>query len=219
MSQHHDHHHGAGHDHAHDHSHLSDTEARVRALESVLTEKGYVDPAALDELIETYETKVGPRNGAHVVAKAWSDPAFRERLMTNASEAIHSLGYTGRQGEHMVALENTPTLHNMVVCTLCSCYPWPVLGLPPVWYKSAPYRSKAVRDPRGVLSDFGVSLPEGTEIRVWDSTAEIRYLVIPMRPEGTEGWSEEQLMKLVTRDSMIGTGLALSPAGLQEAAE
>lgn len=215
MSHTHEHH----HDHSHDHSDMSETEARVRALESILVEKGYVDPAALDELIETYETRVGPRNGAHVVAKAWSDPDFRKWLLEDATAAIHSLGYIGRQGEHMVALENTPTLHNMVVCTLCSCYPWPVLGLPPVWYKSAPYRSKAVRDPRGVLEDFGTPLAEGTEIRVWDSTAEIRYLVIPMRPEGTQGWSEEELARLVTRDSMIGTGVALSPDALKEAAE
>jgi nitrile hydratase len=204
-----DHHH---HDHDHpDHSHLSETELRVRALETVLTEKGYLDPAALDVLIETYETKVGPRNGARVVAKAWTDPAYRARLLTDATAAITELDYVGRQGEHMVALENTPQVHNMVVCTLCSCYPWPVLGLPPVWYKAAPYRSKAVRDPRGVLADFGVTLPQQTQIKVWDSTAEVRYLVIPMRPEGTEHLSEDQLAALVTRDSMIGTGLALQP--------
>jgi nitrile hydratase subunit alpha len=192
----------------HDHgSHLSDTQRRVRALETVLIEKGYVDPAALDALIETYETKVGPRNGARVVAKAWSDPAYRSWLFDDASAAIGSLGYTGRQGEHMVAVENTPAVHNMVVCTLCSCYPWPVLGLPPVWYKSAPYRSRAVADPRGVLRDFGVELPAETEIRVWDSTAEVRYLVVPMRPQATDGWSEDQLARLVSRDAMIGTGL------------
>jgi nitrile hydratase len=202
------------HDHHHDHSELSETELRVRALETVLTEKGYVDPAALDLLIETYETKVGPRNGARVVAKAWADPAFRARLFADATAAIAELGYQGRQGEHIVAVENTPTTHNMVVCTLCSCYPWPVLGLPPVWYKSAPYRSRAVKEPRGVLADFGVTLPDNTLIRVWDSTAEIRYLVIPRRPEGTEGWSEQQLADLVTRDSMIGTGLAKNPAEL-----
>jgi nitrile hydratase len=184
---------------------------RVRALESVLEEKGYVDPAAIDALIETYETRVGPRNGARVVARAWSDPAFRARLLEDATAAIASLGFTGRQGEHMVAVENTPDEHHMVVCTLCSCYPWPVLGLPPVWYKSAPYRSRAVIDPRGVLAEFGVALPPETRIRVWDSTAEIRYLVVPMRPAGTEGWDEERLAALVTRDSMIGTGLALSP--------
>lgn len=203
-----DHHH---HDHDHDHSELSEVALRVKALESLLVEKGYVDPAALDALIETYETKVGPRNGARVVAKAWADPAFRERLMADASAAIAELGYTGRQGEHMIAVENTPAVHNMVVCTLCSCYPWPVLGLPPVWYKAAPYRARAVMDPRGVLAEFGVTLPDQTEIRVWDSTAELRYLVLPMRPADTEGWSEERLAGLVTRDSMIGTGLALAP--------
>src|SRR5689334_1770840 len=193
------------HDHDHDHgSELSETQRRVRALESILVEKGYVDPAALDALIETYETKVGPHNGARVVARAWTDPAYRSRLFEDATAAIAELGYVGRQGEHMVALENTPDVHNMVVCTLCSCYPWPVLGLPPVWYKSAPYRSRAVADPRGVLSDFGVELPTGTEIRVWDSTAEFRYLVVPMRPEGTAGWREEDLAALVTRDAMIG---------------
>jgi nitrile hydratase subunit alpha len=213
MSHAHDHRQGHGHDHDHpdDHSHLSDIELRVRALESVLVEKGYVDPAAIDALVETYETKVGPRNGARVVARAWADPAFRDRLLEDATAAIASLGYTGRQGEHMVAVANTPDEHNMVVCTLCSCYPWSVLGLPPVWYKSAPYRSRAVIDPRGVLAEFGVTLPETTRIRVWDSTAEIRYLVVPMRPEGTEGLDEAALADLVTRDSMIGTGLALSP--------
>lgn len=184
---------------------------RVRALESLLVEKGYVQPAALDALIETYETKIGPRNGAQVVAKAWSDPGFLAWLRRDASAAIHSLGHTGRQGEHMVAVENTPEEHNMVVCTLCSCYPWPVLGLPPTWYKSPAYRSRAVIDPRGVLADFGVTLPEGTRIRVWDSTAETRYLVIPMRPAGTEGWSEARLAGLVSRDSMIGTALARRP--------
>lgn len=199
------------HHHDHDHSELSETELRVRALESILTEKGYVDPKALDILIETYETKVGPRNGARVVAKAWSDPQYKKWLTEDATAAIVSLGYAGRQGEHMVVVENTPARHNMVVCTLCSCYPWPVLGLPPVWYKSAPYRSRAVADPRGVLADFGVSLPKETEIRVWDSTAEVRYLVLPMRPQGTDGWSEEQLADLVTRDSMIGTGLPKQP--------
>jgi nitrile hydratase len=192
----------------HDHgSHLSDTQRRVRALETILTEKGYVDPAALDVLIETYETKIGPRNGARVVAKAWVDPSYREWLAEDASAAIGSLGYTGRQGDHMVAVENTPAVHNMVVCTLCSCYPWPVLGLPPVWYKSAPYRSRAVADPRGVLREFGVELPADTEIRVWDSTAEVRYLVVPMRPSGTEDLGEEELAALVTRDSMIGTAV------------
>src|SRR3954462_2367401 len=195
-------------------SHLADMDLRVRALESVLIEKGYVDPAALDALIETYETKIGPRNGARVVAKAWVDGAYREWLLADGTAAIASLGYGGRQGEHIVALENTPAVHNMVVCTLCSCYPWPVLGLPPVWYKSAPYRSRAVSDPRGVLRDFGVELPAGTEVRVWDSTAEIRYLVVPMRPDGTDGWSEEELATLVTRDSMIGTGVAARPVEL-----
>jgi len=182
---------------------------RIRALESILTEKGLIDPAALDLVVETYETRIGPRNGARVVAKAWADPAYRARLAADATAAIAELGYGGRQGEDMLVVENTPEQHNLVVCTLCSCYPWPVLGLPPVWYKSAPYRSRAVIDPRGVLADFGVSLPATTRIRVWDSTAELRYLVLPMRPEGTEGWSEVQLAALVTRDSMIGTGLAL----------
>jgi nitrile hydratase subunit alpha len=196
------------------HSHgseLSETQVRVRALESVLVEKGYVDPAALYELIETYETRVGPHNGARVVAKSWVDPAFRRWLLEDATAAIGSLGFSGRQGEHMVALENTATVHNMVVCTLCSCYPWPVLGLPPVWYKSAPYRSRAVADPRGVLRDFGVELAPETEIRVWDSTAEVRYMVVPVRPDGTDGWSEDQLAALVTRDSMIGTGMPKRP--------
>jgi nitrile hydratase len=193
---------------AHDHgSELSDTQRRVRALESVLVENGYVDPAALDALIETYETKVGPHNGARVVAKAWVDREYREWLLADGSAAIASLGFSGRQGEHIVALANTPAVHNMVVCTLCSCYPWPVLGLPPVWYKSAPYRSRAVADARGVLRDFGVELPPETEIRVWDSTAEVRYLVVPMRPQGSDGLSEDELAALVTRDSMIGTGL------------
>ena len=201
------------HDHDHEHSELSPTQLRVRAPETILTEKGYVDPAALDILIETYEKKVGPRNGARVVAKAWADPDYRNWLLRDANPAVASVGYAGRQGEHLVVLENTPARHNMVVCTLCSCYPWPVLGLPPVWYKSAPYRSRAVVDPRGVLRDFGVELPAGTEIRVWDSTSEVRYLVLPMRPAGTNGWSEEQLAELVTRDSMIGTGLPKQPGG------
>jgi len=206
------------HAHDHDHSELSDIELRVRALETLLTEKGYVDPPALDALIETYETKIGPKNGARVVAKAWADPDYRSRLLKDATAAIAELGFTGRQGEHMVAVVNTDTTHNMVVCTLCSCYPWTVLGLPPVWYKSAPYRSRAVRDPRSVLTEFGVKLPEETEIRVWDSTAEVRYLVIPRRPEGTDGWSEEKLAELVTRNSMIGTGLALDPGARKDAA-
>jgi nitrile hydratase len=203
------HHH---HDHEEEGSELSPIALRVKALESLLVEKGYVDPAALDVLIETYETKIGPRNGARVVAKAWADPDFAEWLKRDATAAIASMGYQGRQGEHMVALFNTPETHNMVVCTLCSCYPWPVLGLPPVWYKSMPYRSRAVIEPRAVLTEFGVEMPEDKQVRVWDSTAEIRYLVIPERPERTEGMSEEQLAELVTRDSMIGTGLAKPPA-------
>lgn len=205
---------GHAHDHAddHEHSHLDAMELRVRALESVLSAKGYIDAAALDVLIDTYQTKIGPRNGARVVARAWVDPAFADWLRRDATAAIASLGYSGRQGEHMVALENTPDEHHMVVCTLCSCYPWPVLGLPPTWYKSAPYRARAVKDPRGVLADFGVTLPEGTAIRVWDSTAEVRYLVIPMRPAGSEGLSEDELAALVTRDAMIGTGVVPSPA-------
>jgi nitrile hydratase subunit alpha len=181
---------------------------RVRALEAMLTEKGYIDPAALDAVIETYQTKIGPRNGAQVVARAWCDVEFRRWLLEDATAAIASLGFSGRQGEHMVAVENTPEVHNLVVCTLCSCYPWAVLGLPPTWYKSAPYRSRAVKDPRGVLRDFGVELPESTRIRIWDSTAEVRYLVIPQRPSGSSHLSEGELASLVTRDSMIGTGLA-----------
>ena len=207
MTEHdHDHHH-----HDHDHSELSETELRVRALETILTEKGYVDPAALDAIIQAYETKIGPHNGAQVVAKAWTDPAFRQALLDDATKAVSTLGHVSRVGDHLVAVENTPQRHNIVVCTLCSCYPWEMLGLPPVWYKAAPYRSRAVKDPRGVLADFGVSLPKETEIRVWDSTAETRFLVLPMRPEGTEGWSERQLAELVTRDSMIGTGLPKTP--------
>ena len=199
------------HDH-HDHgSELSEMQLRVRALETILTEKGYVDPAALDLIIEAYETRIGPRNGARVVAKAWVDPAFKHRLLDNATEAVGSLGYVSRVGDHLVAVENTPKLHNMIVCTLCSCYPWEVLGLPPVWYKSAPYRSRAVKDPRGVLRDFGVTLPAGSDVRVWDSTAETRFIVLPMRPAGTDGWSEERLADLVTRDAMIGTGLPKNP--------
>jgi nitrile hydratase subunit alpha len=225
MSQ--DHGHGHGHDHEHEHEHehehkhghdqeddhgeIGPMDLRVRALETVLAEKGYVEPAALDALIDTYQHRIGPRNGARVVARAWVDPAFRDWLRRDATGAIASLGYSGRQGEHMVALENSEQVHHMVVCTLCSCYPWPVLGLPPTWYKSAPYRARAVRDPRGVLADFGVTLPQSTTIRVCDSTAEVRYLVIPRRPAGTEGLSEDELAALVTRDSMIGTGLPLSP--------
>ena len=184
---------------------------RTRALETILLEKGYIDPAAIDALIEAYEKKIGPRNGAQVVAKAWVDSKFRRWLFEDGTAAIATLGFGGRSGNHLVALENTPAIHNMTVCTLCSCYPWAVLGLPPLWYKSAPYRSRAVADPRSVLADFGVTLPKDTEIRVWDSTAELRYLVVPMRPAGTEGWSEEKLADLVTRDSMIGTGFPKNP--------
>jgi nitrile hydratase len=201
--------------HDHDHHHDNDLDpmaARVRALETILTGKGLIDPAAIDVIVETYETRVGPRNGAKVVAKAWSDPAFADWLKRDATAAIASLGYTGRQGEHMQVVFNTPDSHNLVVCTLCSCYPWSVLGLPPVWYKAPPYRSRAVIDPRGVLEEFGLRLSDKTKIRVWDSTAELRYLVVPMRPEGTGGLSEEALADLVTRDSMIGTGLAREPA-------
>ena len=199
-----------GHDHHHDHSELGEMDLRVRALESVLSEKGYIDPAALDALIETYTTRIGPRNGARVVARAWVDAGFRAWLLRDATAAIASLGYSGRQGEHMLAVENTTVQHNLVVCTLCSCYPWPVLGLPPAWYKSAPYRSRAVKDPRGVLAEFGITLPASTAVRVWDSTAELRYLVLPQRPVGSEGLDEQALAALVTRDSMIGTGLALA---------
>jgi nitrile hydratase subunit alpha len=202
---------GPEHDDEHQHGSLSTTELRVRALETVLSQKGYIDPAALDELIDTYRTKIGPRNGARVVARAWCDAEFRRRLLEDATVAIASLGFSGRQGEHMVAVENTPEQHNLVVCTLCSCYPWPVLGLPPTWYKSAPYRARVVKDPRGVLGDFGVHLPETVRIRVWDSTAEVRYLVLPQRPAGSEHLSERELADLVTRDSMIGTGLPLKP--------
>ena len=202
-------------DHHHEHgSELSEMQLRVRALETVLTEKGYVDPAALDLIIEAYENRIGPHNGARAVAKAWADRGFRRALLDDATQAVGSLGFTSRVGDHLVAVENTPALHNMIVCTLCSCYPWEVLGLPPTWYKSAPYRSRAVIDPRGVLADFGVTLPATTEIRVWDSTAETRFMVLPLRPPGTEGWSEERLAGLVTRDSMIGTGLALAPGAV-----
>jgi nitrile hydratase len=192
------------HDHDHD-NHLSETVLRVKALESLLMEKGLVDPAALDAMVDVYENKIGPRNGARVVAKAWTDPAYKARLMRDATAAIAELGYSGAQGEHMVVVENTPTVHNLVVCTLCSCYPWPVLGLPPVWYKSSAYRSRAVIDPRGVLKDFGLTVPDDVAVRVWDSTAEIRYLVLPERPAGTDGMSAEALEALVTRDAMIGT--------------
>lgn len=200
------------HDHDHPHSLLPpDPALRVKALETILTKKGLVDPAALDEIIDTYENKIGPKNGAHVVARAWSDDAFRAALLEDAMAVVSDLGYYGRQGEHMVAVENTPDVHNMVVCTLCSCYPWPLLGIPPGWYKSDAYRARAVREPRAVLADFGVTLPDDTAVRVWDSTAEVRYLVIPQRPAGTEGMDEAALMDLVTRDSMIGTGLAKAP--------
>lgn len=192
--------------HPHERS-LTDMDVRVRALETLLIDKGLVDPAALDLLIETYEHRVGPHNGARVVARAWTDPAYREWLQQDATAAIASLGFTGRQGEHMVALFNEPGVHHLVVCTLCSCYPWPVLGLPPAWYKSPAYRSRAVIDPRGVLAEFGLTLPQDTEIRVYDSTAELRYLVIPERPEGTQGWDEAQLAAIVHRDAMIGTGV------------
>ena len=203
------------HDHAdHDHPHAllpSDPALRVKALETILTEKGLIDPKALDEIIETYETKIGPRNGARVVAKAWLDPEFRAALLEDATAVVSELGYYGRQGEHMIAVENTDDVHNMVVCTLCSCYPWPLLGIPPTWYKSDAYRARSVREPRKVLSEFGVTLPEGMAVRVWDSTAETRYLVIPQRPAGTVGMDEDALMDLITRDSMIGTGLAVQP--------
>jgi nitrile hydratase subunit alpha len=192
---------------SHDHEHQavpSDLALRVKALESLLVQKGLVDPAALDALIDTYEHKIGPRNGARVVARAWADPAYKQRLLTDATSALGELGYLGAQGENMVVLENTPKVHNLVVCTLCSCYPWPVLGLPPVWYKSAPYRSRAVIDPRGVLHEFGLELPEDVEVRVWDSTAELRYLVLPERPAGTEKLSNDELAALVTRDAMVG---------------
>jgi len=202
----HDHDSRGGHD-----APLSGPALRVKALESLLTEKGLVDPQTLDELIDTYETRVGPRNGARIVARAWVDPAFKKRLLADATAAIAEFGFLGRQGEDMVVLENTPAVHNMVVCTLCSCYPWPVLGLPPVWYKSTPYRSRAVLDPRGVLRELGVDLPDDVEVRVWDSTAELRYLVLPERPPGTEGMSEEQLVSLVTRDAMIGTARVSAP--------
>ncbi|WP_108830177.1 nitrile hydratase subunit alpha [Ascidiaceihabitans donghaensis] len=203
------------HDHSdHDHPHAllpSDPALRVKALETILTQKGLIDPAALDEIIETYETKIGPRNGAEVVARAWTDPAFREALLEDATKVVSELGFYGRQGEHMVAVENTKDVHNMVVCTLCSCYPWPLLGIPPGWYKSDAYRARAVREPRKVLAEFGVTLPEDTSIRVWDSTAEVRYLVVPMRPTNTEDLTQSELVELISRDSMIGTGLAGQP--------
>ncbi|TMK11653.1 MAG: nitrile hydratase subunit alpha [Alphaproteobacteria bacterium] len=205
--------------HVHDHgSELSDMQLRVRALETILTEKGYIDPAALDAIVEACETQIGPHNGARVVARAWVDPDFKRRLLEDASEAANSLGHVSPVGAHLIALENTPEVHNLVVCTLCSCYPWEVLGLPPVWYKSAPYRSRAVIDPKGVLSDFGLKLPEQTKVRIWDSTAETRFLVLPMRPDGSAELSEEQLAELVTRDSMVGTGLPKSPADAKRGA-
>jgi nitrile hydratase len=203
----------AAHDHNQDKgSHLSDMELRVRALETVLTEKGYIETAALDRIVELYETKIGPHIGAQVIAKAWNDPSFRQALLEDASKAIGTMTQVGRVGDHMIAVENTPQVHNMVVCTLCSCYPTDVLGLPPMWYKSFAYRSRTVKEPRAVLADFGVTLPADTEIRVWDSTAETRYLVVPRRPAGTEGWSEAQLAKLITRDCMIGAGLPKNPS-------
>jgi nitrile hydratase len=199
-------------DHHHRHNRpLSDVELRVKALESLLAEKQLIDPAAVDQIIETYEQKIGPRNGAKVVARAWVDPAYKHRLLEHGSEAIAELGFSGVQGEDMVVVENTDRVHNLVVCTLCSCYPWPTLGLPPVWYKSAPYRSRAVSDPRGVLKEFGVQVPAGAEVRVWDSNAELRYLVLPQRPAGTDGMSEDELAELVTRDSMIGVGQPRPP--------
>ncbi|WP_164660290.1 nitrile hydratase subunit alpha [Tropicibacter sp. Alg240-R139] len=202
------------HDHS-DHPHAllpPDPALRVKALETILTRKGLIDPAALDELIDTYENRIGPKNGARVVARAWADPMFRAALLEDATRVVADLGFYGRQGEHMVVVENTPQQHNMVVCTLCSCYPWPLLGIPPGWYKSDAYRARAVREPRKVLADFGVTLPEGTSVRVWDSTAEVRYLVLPMRPEGTDGLSEDALADLVTRDSMIGTDIPKVPS-------
>src|SRR6266446_2363552 len=207
----HEHAHAQGHDHEHEQAAPSDLTLRVKALESLLVEKGLVDPAARDALIDTFEHKVGPRNGARVVARAWVDPAFKKRLLANAADAVAELGYTSGQGEHMLVVENGPRIHNLVVCTLCSCYPWPVLGLPPVWYKSAPYRSRAVMDPRGVVREFGLELPEDVEVRVWDSTSEVRYLVLPERPEETENMSEEELAAIVTRDAMVGVAKVPAP--------
>jgi len=203
--------------HDHDHAHAllpPEPGLRVRALETILTAKGLITPGALDEIIDTYQNRIGPKNGAEVVARAWSDPGFHADLLADATSVVADLGYFGRQGEHMVVVENTPAQHNMVVCTLCSCYPWPLLGIPPGWYKSDAYRARAVREPRAVLAEFGVTLPEETAVRVWDSSAEVRYLVLPMRPEGTEGWDVDALARLVTRDSMIGTGLALPPGAI-----
>ena len=200
------------HDHDHDHSELSDIQLRVRALETILTEKGYVDPTALDAIVESYETNIGPKNGARLVARAWINPDFKAALLKDATEAANSLGHVSPVGSHLIAVENTPQTHNLVVCTLCSCYPWSVLGLPPAWYKSAPYRSRAVIDPRGVLGEFGLELPEDVEVRVWDSTAELRYLVLPERPAGTEKMNEDQLAALVTRDAMVGVAKVMAPA-------
>ena len=212
MSSHDPHSHDHDHEHSHDHSTVpSDPALRVKALESLLVEKGLVEPTALDAIVEYYEHKVGPRNGGRVVARAWTDPAYKTRLLTDATAAIAELGYSGRQGEHMVAVENTPAVHNIVVCTLCSCYPWPVLGLPPAWYKSAAYRSRSVIEPRVVLREFGLDLPDEIEVRVWDSTAEVRYLVLPERPAGADAMTEEQLMALVTRNSMIGVAQVAVP--------
>ena len=212
MAHEHDHPHDH-HDHDHDHGQdvPSDTALRVKALESLLVEKGLVDPAALDAIVDAFENRIGPRNGARVIARAWTDPAYKARLMTDATAAIAELGYSGSQGEHMVVVENTPEVHNLVVCTLCSCYPWPVLGLPPVWYKASAYRSRAVIDPRGVLSELGLSVSDDVSVRVWDSTAEIRYLVLPERPAGTEGLGVEQLADLVTRDAMVGVARVTKP--------
>ncbi len=211
MSSDHDHHHDHGHEHGQDVP--SPTALRVKALESLLIEKGLIDAAALDAIVDAYETKIGPRNGARVVARAWTDAAYKARLLTDATAAIEEIGFVGSDRPHMIVVENTPTTHNLVVCTLCSCYPWLVLGLPPVWYKSSAYRSRAVIDPRGVLNDFGLTLDEGVAVQVWDSTAELRYLVLPERPAGTEGWGEEALADLVSRDSMVGVAKVAAPAG------
>lgn len=209
----HDHHDHEHHDHGHAHQAVpSDLALRVKALESLLVEKGLVDPAALDEIVDAYERKIGPRNGARVVARAWVDPAYRQRLLADAPAAIAEMGFSPGQGEDMVVVENTPTVHNLIVCTLCSCYPWPLLGLPPVWYKSAPYRSRAVIDPRGVLREFGLELADDVEIRVWDSTAEIRYIVLPERPAGSDRLGEDELAALVTRDAMVGTAKVMPPS-------
>ena len=219
MSHDHEHDHDHSHDHGHDHGQdvPSDTALRVKALESLLIEKGLVDPAALDAIVDTYENKIGPRNGARIVARAWTDPDYKARLMGDATAAIAEMGYTGAQGEHMVVVENTPDVHNLVVCTLCSCYPWPVLGLPPVWYKSSAYRSRAVIEPRRVLSEFGVAVADDVAVRVWDSTAEIRYLVLPERPAGTDGMDAEALATLVTRDAMVGVAKVAGPAAKEGA--